>query len=229
MTMVQQELRKQLDDLSSAIKAQRLALDGLINQRSQVQRELNSFLDPMALLPLELQSKIFLDCLPVCRTEEDGIARTPDPKAAPMLLLCVCQLWRDIALSTPEFWNHLRMESSPSGASDFQLFEIWLKRSRSFPLALTLEGSSVLAKDIKGLIDGCRERVETLTLLLTIIPPRGSHILREPFPSLKKLTIKSTLNVNGFNIRNWMPILKTSPTLTHLSFSGSFSVWETTG
>ncbi|KAK7000352.1 hypothetical protein R3P38DRAFT_3285644 [Favolaschia claudopus] len=222
--MAQQELRQQIDDLSSKIEAQRLVLNGLIDQRSQVQRQLNSFLDPMALLPLELQSKIFLHCL--CPAEEDGIARSPDPKVAPMLLLGICQLWRDIALSTLELWSHLRMESSPSGANDSQFFGIWLKRSRSFPLALTLEGSSVLAKDMQGLIDGCGERVETLTLLLTTIPPRGSHILREPFPSLKKLKIEFT-DIRGFDIRDWMYILKTSPTLTHLSFSGSFSVRET--
>ncbi|KAK7049126.1 hypothetical protein R3P38DRAFT_1886112 [Favolaschia claudopus] len=222
--MAQQELRQQIDDLSSKIEAQRLVLNGLIDQRSQVQRQLNSFLDPMALLPLELQSKIFLHCL--CPAEEDGIARTPDPKAAPMLLLSVCQLWRDIALSTPELWNHLRMESSPSRANDSLFHGIWLKRSQSFPLALTLEGSSVLADDIQDLIDGCGDRVETLTLRLTTIPLRGSHILREPFPSLKKLNIEFT-DVRGFDIRDWMYILKTSPTLTHLTFSGSFSRRET--
>ncbi|KAK7022459.1 hypothetical protein R3P38DRAFT_1118859 [Favolaschia claudopus] len=224
MTMVQQELRKQLDELSSAIEAQRLVLDHLINQRSHVQRQLNNFLDPMALLPLELQSKIFLECL--CHAEEDVIVQRPDPKAAPMLLLGICQLWRDIALSTPELWNHLRMESSPARPNDPQFFEIWLKRSQSFPLALTLEGSSVLAKDVQGLVDGCGDRVETLTLLLTTIPTRGSHILREPFPSLEKLKIEFT-DVRGFDIRDWMYLLKTSPTLTHLSFSGSFSVRET--
>ncbi|KAK7022455.1 hypothetical protein R3P38DRAFT_2961045 [Favolaschia claudopus] len=221
MTLAQQELQQQIDDLSSEIQAQRLVLDGLMNQRCQVQRQLNSVLDPMALLPLELQSKIFLHCL--YHAGEDRIARTPDPHLAPMLLLRVCQLWRDIALSTPELWNYLTMhwpESPPSGANDFRFFGMWLKRSQSFPLTLTWEGSVVLAKGIQDLIDECGGRVETLTLLLNRIPPRGSHILRAPFPSLRKLTINCS--VGRFEIRDWMPILKTSPMLTRVTLLGSF-------
>ncbi|KAK7000356.1 hypothetical protein R3P38DRAFT_3058084 [Favolaschia claudopus] len=224
MTMVQQELRQQIDDLSSMIEAQRLVLSGLMNQRCQVQRQLNSVLDPMALLPLELQSKIFLHCL--YHAGEGRIEGTPDPHLAPMLLLRVCQLWRDIALSTPELWNYLTMHwsSPPSGAndSDSRFFRMWLKRSQSFPLTLEWEGSSVFANGTQDLIDECGGRVETLTLLLNSIPPSGSHILRAaaPFPSLRKLTINCS--AGRFEIRDWMPILKTSPILTHVTFLGSF-------
>ncbi|KAJ7120409.1 hypothetical protein C8R43DRAFT_853873, partial [Mycena crocata] len=52
--------------------------------------------DPVAKLPLELSSDIFLRCLP------DDPA--PNEAVAPMLLLRVCHAWSDIALSTALLW-----------------------------------------------------------------------------------------------------------------------------
>ncbi|KAK7048943.1 hypothetical protein R3P38DRAFT_3257501 [Favolaschia claudopus] len=53
-------LRAHIDGLSSTIEALELTLRNLFKERSEVQRELNSFIDPIALLPPELRVDIFL-------------------------------------------------------------------------------------------------------------------------------------------------------------------------
>ncbi|KAJ6523351.1 hypothetical protein B0H19DRAFT_866849, partial [Mycena capillaripes] len=60
-------------------------------------RQLNALRDPIARLPLEISSEIFLQCL-----SENP---TPDAEIAPTLLLNVCNSWSNIALSTPTLWN----------------------------------------------------------------------------------------------------------------------------
>ncbi|KAJ7788795.1 hypothetical protein B0H13DRAFT_1676394, partial [Mycena leptocephala] len=91
-----QELRARIDKLSTEIVLQRRLLEKLEKDKSLVQRQLNSVLDPVARFPLEISSEIFLCCLP------------PLPEAAahhfPMLLLKICNAWTSIALSTPALW-----------------------------------------------------------------------------------------------------------------------------
>ncbi|KAJ6456622.1 hypothetical protein C8R47DRAFT_187658 [Mycena vitilis] len=74
----------------------------LVISKSAAQRQLNAIRDPVAHLPFELSSEIFLHCLPQ--------RRKPEPSTAPMLLLSICNNWTDIALSisisrTPTSWK----------------------------------------------------------------------------------------------------------------------------
>ncbi|KAJ7133518.1 hypothetical protein C8R44DRAFT_664068, partial [Mycena epipterygia] len=96
------QLRTHIADLSSAIHRQKQVLRDLEQKRSDVRRDLNSFLDPMARLPLEVSSDIFMHCLPT--------PSEPDPSAAPMVLLAVCRLWSHIALSTPSLWAVIHVD-----------------------------------------------------------------------------------------------------------------------
>ncbi|KAJ7080465.1 hypothetical protein C8R44DRAFT_824276 [Mycena epipterygia] len=59
------ELRTRIADLSSTIEHQKQILKDLENSRSDARRDLNSLLDPMARMPLEILSDIFMQCLPV--------------------------------------------------------------------------------------------------------------------------------------------------------------------
>ncbi|KAJ7612449.1 hypothetical protein DFH06DRAFT_958718, partial [Mycena polygramma] len=58
--------------------------------------------DPLVRLPVEITSKIFLQCLPE--------HRMPNSWTAPMLLLNVCNTWTDIALSTPVLWASIHLD-----------------------------------------------------------------------------------------------------------------------
>ncbi|KAJ6516810.1 hypothetical protein C8R47DRAFT_405371 [Mycena vitilis] len=96
-----EELQARITTLSTKIDVQKNVLRSLEKEKSLAQRQLNSVLDPVARLPLEISSEIFLQSLP------------PFPKAGaehvPMLLLNVCHAWTDIALSKPELWAGIQI------------------------------------------------------------------------------------------------------------------------
>ncbi|KAK7049118.1 hypothetical protein R3P38DRAFT_2872750 [Favolaschia claudopus] len=224
MSFALSELQKEIADLSSEIEAQKALLDDLISRRRRAQRNLNAVLDPMARLPVELQSKIFVHCL--CIDEDEGASR-PDPKLAPMLVSNVCQLWRDIALSTPELWTHLRMEGSPRGANYSQLYGSWLERSRPLPVSLTLASTSVLAEGVNHLIDCSAQRVEEFSLLL-LADSNPHHTPILPLHYLKKLVV-ALQDRQRFSVDQWLNLMRMSPGLLHCSLLASFSHHEIGG
>ncbi|KAK7000350.1 hypothetical protein R3P38DRAFT_3219247 [Favolaschia claudopus] len=202
MSFAPSELRKQIDDLSSEIEVQRAVLDDLINRRRQAQHNLNAVLDPMARLPLELQSKIFVHCL--C-SDEDERASKPDPQLAPMIFSNVSQLWRDIALSTPELWTH------PAN-------RICTGRGQLLPT-----GTSDLAEGVKHFIDCSARRVEEFSLLLLTDLHYQYRVPLLPFRSLKKLHIVLE-EEKSFRMHDWIDVMRMSPGLLHCTFSASFSL-----
>ncbi|KAJ7236022.1 hypothetical protein C8J57DRAFT_1088494, partial [Mycena rebaudengoi] len=100
-------LRARLADISANIARQRKALEDLERSRIDAQRQLNSLLDPIARLPVEISSEIFILCLP-----DSGSGyrhRRPNPAAAPLLFLSICTAWADIARSTPALWDTIHV------------------------------------------------------------------------------------------------------------------------
>ncbi|KAJ7218312.1 hypothetical protein C8J57DRAFT_1095648, partial [Mycena rebaudengoi] len=98
-------LRARLADISANITRQRKALEDLERSRIDAQRQLNSLLDPIARLPVEISSEIFILCLP----DFGYCDRRPNPAAAPLLLLRICTAWADIARSTPALWDTIHV------------------------------------------------------------------------------------------------------------------------
>ncbi|KAJ6500823.1 hypothetical protein C8R45DRAFT_81687 [Mycena sanguinolenta] len=70
--------------------------------RCLVQRQLNAVNDPMAPLPLEISSDIFLRCLPLDLS-------MPGARNFPMLLQNVCSHWNAVAISTPALWADMQI------------------------------------------------------------------------------------------------------------------------
>ncbi|KAJ6485227.1 hypothetical protein DFH09DRAFT_1377898 [Mycena vulgaris] len=56
-----------------------------------------------------------------------------------MVFLNICQLWTNIALSTPSLWTAVQIDS-PAAKTFDQLFETWIRRARSLPISLSLTG-----------------------------------------------------------------------------------------
>ncbi|KAJ7457320.1 hypothetical protein FB451DRAFT_1008992, partial [Mycena latifolia] len=88
--------------LSADISRQKEVLKSLERSKSAAQHQLNALRDPVARLPVELSSEIFIQCLP----------SRPAPNAgdAPLLLLSICKAWTDIALSTPALWTAIHAD-----------------------------------------------------------------------------------------------------------------------
>ncbi|KAJ7860518.1 hypothetical protein B0H13DRAFT_2073788 [Mycena leptocephala] len=131
-----EELRARIEKLSTEIILQRELLKKLEHDKSLVQRQLNSVLDPVARLPLEISSEIFLRCLPATPAEVGA-------RHVPMLLLNICNAWTDIALSTPSLWAAIRIVfPSPDGFKE--LLPAWLHRA----------GNHLLSVSFRGTVDG---------------------------------------------------------------------------
>ncbi|KAJ7671931.1 hypothetical protein B0H17DRAFT_947972, partial [Mycena rosella] len=73
--------------------------------KSDAQSDLNSVLDPMARLPLEISSDIFMRCLP-----NDSIPM-PNPRLAPMVFTRVCRSWNALAISNPSLWARIQIKN----------------------------------------------------------------------------------------------------------------------
>ncbi|KAJ7310853.1 hypothetical protein DFH08DRAFT_1088021 [Mycena albidolilacea] len=105
-------------------------LKDLERDRSLAQRQLNAVTDPVARLPLELSSKIFIHSLPLL----------PVPAAinAPLLLLNICSAWRNIALSTPALWDAIHISAWTEGSKE--LVPSWLECAGERPLSISFNG-----------------------------------------------------------------------------------------
>ncbi|KAJ7464801.1 hypothetical protein B0H11DRAFT_2285063 [Mycena galericulata] len=126
------ELEARIEKLSADIAGQKKILADLEKSKSRVQRQLNAVRDPVARLPLEISSEIFLQCLPHFSE--------PGPHHVPMLFLNICNAWTDIALSIPALWATIRI-AIPCAEGFVELLETWLQRAGSHPLSVSLSNN----------------------------------------------------------------------------------------
>ncbi|KAF7346084.1 F-box domain-containing protein [Mycena sanguinolenta] len=90
--------------------------------------------DPFSTLPCEIASEIFVHCLPTSYTDREW--NTANPREAPMLLLHVCRIWREIAIGTPALWAKMELSMHNAHCHDTAL--ACLKRAKACPLAVKL-------------------------------------------------------------------------------------------
>ncbi|KAJ7682403.1 hypothetical protein DFH06DRAFT_1030318 [Mycena polygramma] len=126
------QLRARIEALSSLIDLQRELLRNLERDKSVAQRQLNAVLDPMARLPVEISSEIFVQCLPL-------VPERPGLHAVPMSLLHVCNAWTSIALSTPALWATICV-GCPCTKGLEEGSRTWLQRAGDRPLSLSVRG-----------------------------------------------------------------------------------------
>ncbi|KAJ7102794.1 hypothetical protein C8R44DRAFT_808554 [Mycena epipterygia] len=126
------QLQARIAQLSVDIEKQKEVLKQLERSKRATQRQLNDILDPVARLPLEISSEIFIQCL----------SPYPEPGAShiPMLLLNICNTWTDIALATPALWSSVHVEFPRVEGFD-ELLGLWLKRARNRPLSISLHNT----------------------------------------------------------------------------------------
>ncbi|KAJ7782566.1 hypothetical protein DFH07DRAFT_791143 [Mycena maculata] len=205
------ELQKWLKEISSSITQQKRLhkqrLRDLEQSRSDVRRQLNELRDPLARLPLEVSSEIFMQSLPPLGWI------VPSPYRPPMLLLNVCNSWSDIALATPALWTNVDV-LFPRAEGFEALLDRWFDRAKSRPLSIALgveEGD--LDEEIQLVVNEHAHRVETLE----INADSASSIsdLKNPFPLLK------TFHIRGFqsiDLAVWLDILRLAPNLHECIF-----------
>ncbi|KAK7049047.1 hypothetical protein R3P38DRAFT_2872454 [Favolaschia claudopus] len=226
-----QKLRKRIDKLSSAIEAQELLLQKLIDRRTEVQRELNYYLDPMARLPFELQSHIFMLCTPSSTLIElrskiyplcthDSSTLKPDLTAPQMVFLAVSRLWRNIALATPRLWCDIQIDASLHRPNYRDLSELWLARAQDLPLSMTIGGPLALTQSVQDSVAQHSHRLENLTisLLRHMQTPDIKFNWDEstPFSCMKCLTVEADRLTYCGAMRQWLDVLRAAPALSSL-------------
>ncbi|KAJ7512856.1 hypothetical protein B0H11DRAFT_2213409 [Mycena galericulata] len=125
------ELQTRIETISAEIAQQQKILNDLWQSKSQVQRQLNAVRDPVARLPPEISSEIFMQCLPPFSE--------PGAHHIPMLLLNICNTWTDIALSIPALWAAIHVVF-PRTEGFRELLKTWFRRACTRPLSVTISG-----------------------------------------------------------------------------------------
>ncbi|KAJ7748746.1 hypothetical protein DFH07DRAFT_560618 [Mycena maculata] len=131
--MSAQELEARIGKISAEIELQKEVLKKLELSKMLVQRQLNAVRDPVARLPLEISSEIFIQSLSLAHPELGS-------QNIPMLLLNVCNAWANIAISTPRLWAAIHIDF-PRAESFKQGLETWLRRAGNCPLSISLSGT----------------------------------------------------------------------------------------
>ncbi|KAJ7108182.1 hypothetical protein C8R44DRAFT_297984 [Mycena epipterygia] len=147
------ETKEKILALQAHIDTLQARLDTFDAQRCELEKTMESFVYPVATIPVELITQIFILCLP-----ENGRVR-PSECAAPLSLAQVCRHWRDIALSIPQLWRSVDLElqdslsfSADDGVADTssddeefspylgacRLLKTWFRRTNGYPLSITL-------------------------------------------------------------------------------------------
>jgi hypothetical protein len=135
----------ELDRLNGVLKSvlvKRLAMDAIA-------KKFSALLAPLRAIPPEVLQEIFLACLPATH---GAIMHSSE---APLLLGRVCSSWRTLSLATPALWASLHAvvpgpepipgaDPTVSSATTQRIdsrrdaMQLWLQRSGSCPLSITL-------------------------------------------------------------------------------------------
>ncbi|KAJ6510625.1 hypothetical protein C8R45DRAFT_964686 [Mycena sanguinolenta] len=209
-----QGLRERIAELDTEIGLQRELLKKLERDKILVQRQLNHALDPIARLPLEISSQIFLRCLAPFPTRDAHV---------PWLLLSICSAWADIALSTPGLWATIHI-SFPCASSLGKFLPVWLERARYHPLSISLEAEGEIDENVVATIwrhghqlkhlELCEMREDGVDLLEVATPG--------PLPSLETLVIRSGSWV--FDLHHIIMLLRQTPAL--VEYVVDTEIWD---
>ncbi|KAJ7628078.1 hypothetical protein B0H17DRAFT_1110239 [Mycena rosella] len=128
------ELQARIDSLSANILRHKQVLKDLECSKSAAQRQLNAIRDPVARLPLEISSEIFIQCL--------STRSRPGSCHAPMILANIC---------------------TNKPISDLaSLLNIWLSRAGSHALSISLPTN--LTGNIPAVVARHAHQLQVLTM-----------------------------------------------------------------
>ncbi|KAF7332501.1 F-box domain-containing protein [Mycena kentingensis (nom. inval.)] len=134
-------LRSQIAWIEGAITRQNFVLNDLHTQLQALRQQLHQTAQfPFHQLPAEIQSEIFLQCLPPAFAPVDLVPSFDRQKpTAPLLLVQICRDWRRVALFTPRLWRSLAVcIDPPVHATD--VLNTWASRAGALPLDLVVWG-----------------------------------------------------------------------------------------
>ncbi|KAJ6558197.1 hypothetical protein B0H19DRAFT_1235138 [Mycena capillaripes] len=224
-----QELRARIEKLNTEIDLQKEVLKNLEREKSFTQRQLNTVLDPMTRLPLEISSEIFLQSLPAF--PEHGTVQLA------MLFLNVCNSWTDIALSTPALWANINIVF-PCTEGFKKVLPIWLQRAGNRPLSILLRGPGAFDRCVVRIIWQHGQQLKHLEICYDNEEDEDEDsdedaesedkieffggISPGSMPLLETLTIRGLTDLNywqGYSKLEFLELLRLAPNLVECRFS----------
>ncbi|KAJ7727233.1 hypothetical protein B0H16DRAFT_1471035 [Mycena metata] len=203
------ELEARIAQISSDIAFQQEVLKNLERNKSTAQRELNAIRDPVARLPLEISSEIFLGCL----TSQ----RKPGAHVTPLLFLNICNAWTDIAISTPALWDIIELDFRSADC-----LRSWLPRAGRRTSTIALDRG--LDHSVAAILNQYATQITHLTLREEV--DGELHTLAaavESFPQLDTLIIGGLPDGNDdyakFSSSVVLELLRLAPNLVELTFN----------
>lgn len=184
----------------------------------------NDAISPIHWIPNEILGEIFSNCLP--SNHRFSFAVTP------LLLLQVCQLWHDVAVSRGSLWSHMSFWTPERSKTDRMCYPLhfiqpWLLRSGAGVLELSFE-KKLVYHHLKPLVElglvvfshQCRHLnihatpQSVLALLEFMILPPGTLI------NLESLVLEGIEETSFAFVREFLPIItvfRNSPRLRKLT------------
>ncbi|KAJ7476336.1 hypothetical protein B0H11DRAFT_2031995 [Mycena galericulata] len=182
--------------------------NNLEHTASNIQRQLNNLHDPLARLPWEISSEIFIRYLP----PPDEYPHISDI----LLLLNVCTLWTEVALPTTRIWAKLYINIPDDATAEFrEVFSRWLLRSRGIPLSLALTGPSVPDPETLDIVVKHAHHLQELEL------PSPSYLrmflLGIGFPALTSLDVDTAEagHRTPSDLKEFVQVLQSAPSLVY--------------
>ncbi|KAJ7640373.1 hypothetical protein DFH06DRAFT_1137826 [Mycena polygramma] len=215
-------VRARVAKLALEIDLQRAVLKDLEQDKSLAQRELNAVLDPVARLPLELSSEIFLQTLQGVEGHRGRLAPFPEPSADHLPFL-------HIALFMPELWSAVQIDLLWTGPGFKGWLQLWLKRAGNHPLRVSLQGPGTFDRRITTVIWSRRHQLKHLELLyqnestdnVRTIDFFGLGVSPGPLPLLETLLIRGLSGMDEWGAYSGLQIfelLRSAPNLVECAF-----------
>ncbi|KAF7328750.1 F-box domain-containing protein [Mycena venus] len=226
------ELRARIQKLSSEIELQKKLLTKLEHDKFLAQRQLNAVLDPVARLPLEISSEIFLRCLPplpALNLPASGTRRRPHP--LPILLLNICNAWTTIALSIPDLWTAIDI-IFPCAEGFQEVLQTWLQRARNRPLSISFRGDLYGRSAVAGIIWQHGRQLRNLEICADTEDEEGDKVIDlfggaipGPLPMLETLAIRGLIDMQEFHGSQILQLLRLAPNVVECIIHGVSPVW----
>ncbi|KAJ7223557.1 hypothetical protein GGX14DRAFT_658502 [Mycena pura] len=202
-----QERRAALAKVKSQIALHKKSIEVLEKEREELEKDLSLVVYPVLTLPVEMTSRIFLQCLP----SHGHVA--PSPTTAPLLLAQICRHWREVALSTSRLWSSLYLSGGSFRFDNERwrnLLQTWFARAEGSPLSLGLRLLRVASPALLDLVSSHASQIQRLDLHMEPEQFQKSCPFLTPFPLLQHL---ATTHSDSEDVRN---LLIASPLIREL-------------
>ncbi|KAF7332578.1 F-box domain-containing protein [Mycena kentingensis (nom. inval.)] len=212
-------LRSRFAAVSAAMRKQMEVLLDIEADYELLLDELKEIRYPVASLPAEILSEIFLSL----DREPEGVLYACN---SPLLLCRICRTWRQIALRTPGLWSTFNVvaESETQKANVAGMAEVWLARAGRLPISLAIQGKLSDVKSVDALLATLKHHSSKVRSLILQTDADEISFLDQhiaPLPALEEISIHPSNSGGGPLQPQTLSLIQSSPRLRTITLKGA--------